>query len=127
MLLVDSVLMSKSFSFGGSSSSSTALKVNIGAIQQAIGKVGLGLGIERASEDAIAFNGSQALAFAFTVKVVEVTREGRIVSFNENRQGRFLAADGGGPPEPTWVGKLSSGRAVPPDMVAEVDFEGDRG
>jgi hypothetical protein len=125
MLLVTSVLMSHSFSFGGTSTGNSSLNMDFRVIEQALGNVSVGSKIEQASADTIAFAGPQPLTFAFTVIELQVKLDGRIESYNESRKGEFMSAGNSPLPEGNFVAKFSPERVIAPDLVAEIEFGGE--
>jgi hypothetical protein len=126
-LLVDSVLRSNSFTVGVEQDGSSEVKIDIGAIERIVGEVSTEVKVERSSNTSVAFTGPTPLTFAFSCKLVDLAPDGAIVSFDENRQSRFLSAQSdastGKPIDRSYVADLVPASPAPLDVMVEVGFE----
>jgi len=106
MLIVDSVLTSKSFTMGFGTEASENADVDLGPIQEVVGNLETKVSAKRTSDTALKFEGERALTFAFTCKTVEVRGDGSLESFDENTQPRFLSGSPEDKPVPSMVASL---------------------
>lgn len=124
MLILDSVLTSRSFTMGFAVRADAKVEVNLGAIQEVVGKLDTRVSTSSAGDTALRFEGETPLTFAFTCKSLAVRQDGSLESFDENTRPRFML--GGlmeAKSEPCFVANLQPGAVGPRDVM--VAFEDD--
>lgn len=121
MLIVDSVLTSKSFTMGFGTEAAGKAEVDLGPIQEVIGKLDAKVSATRASDSSLKFQGERALTFAFTCKTVDVREDGSLESFDENTRARFLSGSPEEKAPPSMVASLQAGTVGSRDVMVHIE------
>jgi hypothetical protein len=120
LLVVDSIIVSNAFTMHVDKTKDGSTKLDITAIQTAVGAVKADVTVSSASSLDVTFAGLQQLTFAFTCQRVFVSKDGRVTSVDPNNELLNAAiADGSIVYSPDRI------LVTPEADLVDIKFEGD--
>jgi hypothetical protein len=95
LLLIDSIIASSDFTMSVEDANSSTFKVDIGVIQEIVGKANAGVSVSLAASRVVSFKGPVRLTFAFTCVKLYSDEQGKLTVVDEDLRRRELAAHTG--------------------------------
>jgi hypothetical protein len=86
LLVVDSIIVSNSFTMHVDKTHDDSAKLDIPAIQKAVGDVKADVAVTSTSDLDVTFTGPQPLTFAFTCQRLFLSKDGRVTSVDPNNE-----------------------------------------